>query len=180
MMVSRHVSTRAPDMPTSSRMQTINTQFIHAPVNTVFAIARAVEDWPQYLPHYRWVRYLTKSSGLNGVVGMSANRPFGSVNWPTWWQSNMWVNNDTPAIRFRHIAGITTGMEVEWSFTPTPLGTVVRILHCWEGPGWPIVGGVAAVGIIGPVFVHDIASRTLAGLAHVCEQIVQQETTGAL
>jgi hypothetical protein len=33
-----------------------------------------------------------------------------------------------------------------------------------------VVGGIAAVNIIGPVFVHGIASRTLEGLAKVAEQ----------
>jgi hypothetical protein len=33
-----------------------------------------------------------------------------------------------------------------------------------------VVGGVAANSVIGPVFVHGIASRTLEGLALVAEQ----------
>jgi hypothetical protein len=70
-------------------------------------------------------------------------------------------------------------MDVEWSFTPaerhlTPNGghhaTRVRILHLWDGGDWPIIGGAAAVHLIGPVFVHGIASRTLAGLAAVAER----------
>jgi hypothetical protein len=32
-----------------------------------------------------------------------------------------------------------------------------------------VIGEVAALGVIGPVFVHGIASRTLAGLARVAE-----------
>jgi hypothetical protein len=33
-----------------------------------------------------------------------------------------------------------------------------------------LIGLVAARGVIGPVFVHGIASRTLAGLAHAAER----------
>lgn len=153
-----------------SHMQVVNTQHVRVPVDRIFAIASAVEDWPRYLSHYRWVRYLKRFSEVNGIVGMSANRPFGSIDWPTWWQSYMWVNENPLTIRFRHIAGITTGMEVEWSFTSTPSGTLVRILHCWDGPAWPIVGGFAANRIIGPLFIHDIAARTLAGLSQVVER----------
>jgi hypothetical protein len=40
----------------------------------------------------------------------------------------------------------------------------------WDGPRWPLVGGVAATQVIGPLFVHGIASRTLAGLAAVAER----------
>jgi hypothetical protein len=72
-------------------------------------------------------------------------------------------------IRFRHVGGITTGMHVEWSFTAHGAGTFVRLLHVWDGPRWPLVGGVAATTVIGPVFIHGIASRTLAGLARVAE-----------
>ena len=105
---------------------------------------------------------------------MSANRPFGIVQWPTWWQSKMRVRApgmiSPPSIRFTHIAGVTTGMEVEWNFTENPQGTHVRILHVWGGPSVPVVGGAAASLVIGPVFVHGIASRTLAGLAKHAER----------
>jgi hypothetical protein len=105
---------------------------------------------------------------------MSANRPFGPIPWPTWWVSLMEIQERddmaAPAIRFRHIEGITTGMEVEWSFQPVTDGTHVTGLHLWDGPAWPLIGSVAARRVIGPVFVHGIASRTLAGLARVAER----------
>src|SRR5688500_6218062 len=106
---------------------------------------------------------------------MSAYRPFGPVSWPTWWTSRMAVRGPggtrAPSIRFLHIAGITTGMDVEWSFEPAAGGTHVRIVHVWDGPGWPVVGQVIARRIIGPVFVSGIASRTLAGLAAAAERV---------
>jgi coenzyme Q-binding protein COQ10 len=49
-------------------------------------------------------------------------------------------------------------------------GTHVRIVHVWDGPAWPAVGSPAATLVIGPVFVHGIASRTLAGLAAHAER----------
>jgi hypothetical protein len=61
-------------------------------------------------------------------------------------------------------------MEVEWTFGETPAGTHVRILHMWNGPPVPVVGASAATLVIGPVFVHGIASRTLAGLAAHAER----------
>ena len=70
-----------------------------------------------------------------------------------------------PAIRFTHIAGVTSGMDVEWTFQTAGDGTHVRIVHVWDGPPVPVFGTVAATMVIGPVFVHGIASRTLAGLA---------------
>ena len=70
-----------------------------------------------------------------------------------------------PAIRFRHIGGITTGMDVIWEFEPRGSGTDVRIVHVWDGPPLALVGTLAARAVIGPVFVHGIASRTLAGVS---------------
>jgi hypothetical protein len=60
-------------------------------------------------------------------------------------------------------------MDVEWSFEKERDATRVRIVHMWDGPGWPMIGVVAAKTVIGPVFVHGIAQRTLAGLAAVAE-----------
>jgi hypothetical protein len=83
-----------------------------------------------------------------------------------------------PSIRFRHVGGITTGMDVEWTFVP--LGereTLVRIVHVWNGPAWPLMGLFAARRVIGPVFVHGIASRTLAGLGGAAERMTSHETS---
>jgi len=101
---------------------------------------------------------------------MSADRPFGPFGWPTWWLSEMAIDEGAPAIRFRHIEGITKGMDVEWSFRAASGGTEVSIVHAWDGPPLPLVGIPAATLVIGPVFIHGIASRTLAGLAAVAEQ----------
>ncbi len=101
---------------------------------------------------------------------MSANRPFGLLGWPTWWLSQMRVDHEAPAVRFHHTGGITKEMDVEWRFRPLPDGaTHVHLLHVWDGPRWPLIGVIAATMVIGPVFVHGIASRTLAGLAAVAE-----------
>jgi hypothetical protein len=86
----------------------------------------------------------------------------------------MSVNAARPSIRFRHVGGITKGMDVEWTFTPATGGTHVRILHVWDGPRVPVVGMWAAMYVIGPVFVHGIASRTLAGLADVAERATKK------
>jgi ribosome-associated toxin RatA of RatAB toxin-antitoxin module len=161
-------------MPLARRMRTVDEQLVHAPLERIFALAANVEAWPRHLPHYRYVRFDERAADGGGVVQMSADRPFGPLGWPTWWRSLMAVRKpadapSSPSIRFRHVAGITTGMEVEWSFVPVAEGVHVRILHLWDGPAWPLVRTVAAVAVIGPVFVHGIASRTLAGLARAAE-----------
>lgn len=162
---------RLGPMPTDVSMRVLDELVVRAPIGRIFALARDVEDWPKHLSHYRYVRFNALASDGGGVVEMSANRAFGALNWPTWWRSEMQVSEDTPSVRYRHVAGITKGMDVEWSFEPTSAGTHVRVLHVWKGPGWPLIGTRAATTIIGPVFVHGIASRTLAGLARVAEAV---------
>lgn len=160
----------------NARMRTVDERFVRSRLATIFQLAIDVEHWPELLPHYRFVRFRERSSDDGGIVEMAANRPFGPLNWPTRWVSQMSVQRkavrggDEPRIRFRHIEGITTGMDVEWSFVPDKGGTRVRIVHAWNGPRWPVVGGVAAANVIGPVFVHGIASRTLEGLATIAER----------
>ncbi|MEO6877871.1 MAG: SRPBCC family protein [Gemmatimonadaceae bacterium] len=160
-------------MPTDRRMTTVDERLVRAPLPVIFALAAQVEKWPVHLPHYRFVRFEERTSDGGGLVEMSANRPFGALDWPTYWASLMTVTASRhasgPSIRYRHVRGVTTGMEVEWSLEPVRDGTFVRIVHVWNGPSWPLIGEFAARGVIGPVFVHGIASRTLAGLALVAE-----------
>ena len=168
-------------LPLGRPMETVDEQLVRAPLNTIVDLAKRVEAWPEHLSHYRFVRFRERRSDGGGIVEMSANRPFAipfiglELNWPTWWLSEMAVNDNAPSIRFRHLAGITKGMDVEWTFTPTPGGVHVRILHVWNGPAVPIVGIWAAMYVIGPIFIHGIASRTLAGLARVAESRPHQQ-----
>ena len=160
-------------MPSQARMRTVDEGFAKASVRAVFDVVRDVERWPERLAHYRWVRMTARDGRGGGIVEMSANRPFGAVNWPTFWRSLMEVDHARPAIRFRHIGGITTGMDVEWAFEAGDAGTFISLLHLWDGPRWPVIGGIAARGVIGPVFVHGIAARTLAGLARAAEGLAR-------
>lgn len=157
------------ELPTHRLMRTTDEGHSSASLADVFNIVRNVEQWPQHLPHYRWVKMLERDADGGGIVEMCANRPFGSLNWRTWWRSLMEVDHARPAVRFRHIGGITTGMDVDWAFTPSPTGTHISLLHVWNGPNWPLIGGFAATAVIGPVFVHGIASLTMAGLVRAAE-----------
>jgi ribosome-associated toxin RatA of RatAB toxin-antitoxin module len=150
-------------------MRTVDAARIAAPVARVFRAAEGVERWPDLLPHYRWVRMLERRPE-GGLVEMAAWRPFGPVGYPTWWVSEMRVDRVAPAVHYRHVRGVTTGMDVVWQLEPDGDGTAVTIVHEWDGPRWPLVGRLAASWVIGPVFVHGIASRTLAGIKRAVER----------
>jgi len=150
-------------------MRTVDRIRVHAPFARVFAAASSVSRWPTILPHYRWVRLLD-----DGLVEMAAWRPFGGrggfIKYPTWWVSEMTVDRPAGEIRYRHVQGVTRGMEVVWRLVEAGDGAVdVEIVHTWTGPRWPLIGRLAANLVIGPVFIHGIASRTLAGIKRYAE-----------
>jgi hypothetical protein len=149
-------------------MRTVDSLRMKAPVERVLRAAIDVERWPALLSHYRWVRMLERRAD-GGLVEMAAWRPFGRFKYPTWWVSEMWVDPGQQAVRYRHVRGITAGMDVVWRLDPIEGDTQVTIVHEWQGPQWPLVGRAAASLVIGPVFIHGIASRTLAGIARHVE-----------
>lgn len=152
-------------------MTIIDEHHTRARPGDCFQVAADVERWPDWLPHYRWVRFHRKSAFGTGRVEMAAWRDFaGPLRYPTWWVSDMHVDEREPAIFFRHVDGITSGMDVKWAFLPTDAGTLIRITHEWDGPPWPLIGPFAWRAVIAPQFVSFIATRTLAGIAAEIER----------
>ena len=159
-------------------MTTIDELLMRAPAETCFRIAADVERWPEILPHYRWVRFLDRRGFGHGRVEMAAWREFaGPARYPTWWVSEMNCDPAEPAVYYKHVRGITRGMEVKWTFEPRGAATHVRITHAWDGPAWPLVGRFAWEQVIGPHFVSAIASRTLRGVAAEAERVAVGATS---
>lgn len=144
-------------------MHTQNEILIKADPMTIYPLAAQVEFWPDILPHYRWVMVLS-GDDTNRVVQMAARRDIIPVKWT----AEQGLYPDEPRITFKHIQGVTTGMEVEWRFTPMADGTKVEILHDLE-LGWPIIGGFAANRVVGPLFVANIAGKTLRHIKDLAE-----------
>jgi ribosome-associated toxin RatA of RatAB toxin-antitoxin module len=149
-------------------MRTVDERRVAAPLWRVFDAARDVERWPAILAHYRYVRMLNRRPD-GGIVKMSAHRPFGPLSWPTWWTSEMQVDQARHEVRYTHIEGVTRGMNVVWRLEAHGEETHVCIVHEWDGPAWPLIRRPAAQWVIGPIFIHGIASRTLEGIARYVE-----------
>lgn len=151
-------------------MYTVDELVMQAPLEACFRAGADVERWPERLPHYRWVRFHRKDGFGTGRVEMAARRDFGPLlPYPVWWVSEMHLDERRPAVLYRHVGGITTGMDVEWTFEAlAPERTRVRIVHAWDsGPAWPLPAParrIVASAVIGPVFIHHVASRTLDGI----------------
>lgn len=144
-------------------MHTENSILIRASLEDVYDLAMSVEDWPRILPHYRYVR-IHDTAGRCRVVEMAARRD--AI--PVWWMSVQECHPDVPEIAYHHVRGITKGMEVEWTFEPGANGVLVRIYHELR-LDWPLIGGIVADWIIGPLFVESIARRTLVRIKALAE-----------
>ena len=153
-------------------MRTVDERVAQAPADICFRVAAHVELWPEILPHYRRVRFVRRDGFAAGLVEMAAWRRFGPIAWPTWWISEMAHDPARRTVTYRHVYGITAGMDVRWEVTPLDEATSrLRIVHDWTGPAWPLIGGVAADLVIGPHFVSAIAARTLEGVARESERL---------
>jgi len=136
-------------------MKAHNELWMRASVDAIYRLAAEVERWPELLPHYRWVTLLERD-GNRKLVEMAASRD----GIPVRWQALQELDPETPAIRFRHVKGVTRGMDVEWRFQERDGGTLVSIYHALD-LRWPVIGQIVAERIIGPQFVANIAGKTL-------------------
>ena len=146
-------------------MHTGNSIVMRAPRNAIFETAANLELWPKILPHYRYIRYLERGDARNVVI-MAARRGWMPISWT----SEEIIDRDRVEVRFRHLKGWTKGMEVVWSFTETPAGVLVEIVHDlrfrirWLAP--------LAERIIGRMFIEPIATKTLRHMkAHLEQQV---------
>ncbi|MUT65371.1 SRPBCC family protein [Paenibacillus sp. NEAU-GSW1] len=152
-------------------MRTYNEITMQCSADTAFQFAKQVESWPELLSHYRSVTFRQgDSSKNNGLVEMAAVRPFNRLRWPVRWTSQMEVNESRRLVKYLHVRGVTRGMEVEWRLEREDASqdnsVIVSIVHRWRQPPF---GRRLAAGIIGRLFVHAIAQRTLQGLKRHAE-----------
>ena len=146
-------------------MQTEMAIEIAAPLERIVALAEDIERWPEILPHYRWVTLLD-GGGDRKVVEMAARREWIPVKWRAVQEIDR--SGATPVIAYRHIWGVTRGMDVAWTFREIPGGWHVAIGHRFRPP-WPLVGDTIADRIIGPQFVDAIAGKTLRTIKAIAE-----------
>jgi uncharacterized membrane protein len=144
-------------------METTSSIHIRANRDVVFALAAAVERWPAILPHYRWAR-VVRDEGSRRVVEMAARRDAIPVRWTAIQE----LFPDERRIAFRHIGGITRGMEVAWKLVPNQDGVLVRIWHAFR-PRWPLVPDALVHVVVGRFFVQNIASKTLRRIKELAE-----------
>jgi len=143
---------------------------IAAPPRRVFELARDTERWPTLLPHYRQVDVRSRA-GDRVVARMVAERRFGPLAVPVTWRAICWPEETDPEdlrLRFRHVRGVTAGMEVTWHIRPDSDGTQVTIEHAFRRH-LPFVGDEFLPRIVDRWFTQVIAGRTLARIRQLAE-----------
>jgi uncharacterized membrane protein len=138
---------------------------MHAPPGVILRLAQDVEAWPRLLSHYRQVTALGERPE-GRIVEMSALRQPLPV--PVRWRAIQRVDAGAGTISYRHIGGVTRGMNVEWRIVAAGANTEVTIVHRFAPP-WPWPGPWLARRVVCGFFVHVIAEQTLAGIARAAE-----------
>lgn len=136
-------------------METTNTVVMRGDPGRIFALAADIQDWPSLLPHYRYV-VVEERSERHKVARMGASRD----GFPVKWRCRQELLPGEGRILFKHIGGLTKGMEVEWRIEPGPDGVRVTIWHALSYPV-PLLGPLFAEHVVGRLFVHNIAGKTL-------------------
>ena len=144
-------------------MQTVNQIRIHGDPDRIFALAANIQDWPRILPHYRYV-IVEEQSELYKTARMGASRD----GLPVKWRARQELLPDERRIRFQHVGGITRGMDVEWRIDPERDSVLVTIHHELRYP-IPLLGPLFAEYVVGRLFVHNIAGKTLQCIKQIAE-----------
>ena len=149
-----------------------NTITIEGDPDRIFQLAANIQDWPDILPHYRYVR-IEEMTDLVKVAWMGAARQVFPQRWglggfPVKWRARQELIPEERRIRFKHIGGISRGMDVEWRIEPEVHGVHVSISHELTYD-IPLVGPLFARYIVGGLFVHNIAGKTLRCIKKIVE-----------
>ena len=144
-------------------VRTENSILIKAPLEKIFETTSNLLLWPEVLPHYRWIRILRYGDdGL--IVKMAARR--GCL--PIQWTSRFQADPHARELRFEHLKAFTRGMQVLWTYTPTPEGVRVTISHTMDRAS--ALGRWFAHRVLGEMFIRPVATRTLAHFKQYLEQ----------
>lgn len=148
-------------MPTVSAQVTIK-----APLPKVYALAKNIEAFPEFMEDVAEVTILEKSPERQVSRWVGVIREFGRTI--TWTEEDFW-NDDEHRCRFRQLEGDFTAYEGEWSFAGTNDETVVSLEVTYE----------YKVPLIGPLIQGLLQRKVQQNCRAMLEAIKRQaeETT---
>lgn len=146
-------------------MYTQNSVDIYGDIGRIWDYAAAIERWPQFLPHYRYVTVVQAQPGTTRrIVEMAAWR--GRI--PVRWLSVVETVPDDRRIIFEHIGGAARGMLVEWRIVQHDGIVRVSISHQLDSP-YALIRSRFGEYVLGKHFIEPVAGRTLARIKELVE-----------
>lgn len=140
---------------------------VRAPLVKTFAVASNLPRWPEFLPHYRYNRFVSQTPS-GGLVRTSCVRSGIKIRW----LSEYRIDTKNRQLHFHHLKSTLNavrGTRVVWDFEELPGGFVrIRISHHLDLK-WPMIGPAVANWVAGRFYIQDIAAKTLAGLKRKVE-----------
>lgn len=135
---------------------------IRAPVEVVYAVAKDVEAFPQFMPDVKSIRILERSEDgsrtLTEWVAYASQLKL-QVKWV---EEDLWDDN-AHTCRFRQAKGDYDQMEGIWQFMPHPEGTLFRCTLDYELR-------VPLLGAIVQKVVHHLVQQNLKGIMEGIKQ----------
>ena len=140
---------------------------IRAPLIKIFGVASNLPRWPEFLPHYRYNRFISQTPS-GGIVRMSCVSSRMKVRWISEYR----IDTENRQLHFHHrqsTLNATRGMKVVWEFQELPGGFVHVSIHHRLDLKWLKIVSALAGWYAGRFLIHDIAKKTLAGLKRKVE-----------
>ena len=148
-------------------MNLTNDITIRAPLYKIFAVASNLPRWPEFLPHYRYNRYISQTPS-GGIVRMSCVHSRITITWTSEYR----IDTENRQLHFHHrksTLNATRGMKVVWDFEEQ-IGGYVRVTISHNlGMKRLMIGPALARWVAGRFFIQDIAAKTLAGVKRKVE-----------
>ena len=145
-------------------------QIVRAPLEQVFAIARQVERFPEWLEYVSAIRVLERSEDGKVVVSeWEASVPMFGLK-AKWVERDEW-DEEQKVCRFALQEGDLDKYEGEWIFEPHPEGTRMMLTVTYE---YRVPIGGALVQQIVRKIVEQMAQKLLEGIARATEQSMRR------
>ena len=135
---------------------------IHSSLEKVFLTVADLVRWPEFLPHYRYNRFLEKGPA-GGLVKMSCYR----LGYPLRWVARYKIDLAKRRLTFKHVKGAlnaTQGMDILWQFNEESENSVrVKVTYDFS-PSIRVGGDLLARLVLGELLVRTLAEKTLSAL----------------
>ncbi|MCS7192704.1 MAG: SRPBCC family protein [Armatimonadetes bacterium] len=144
-------------------------QTVKAPIERVFAIARQLERFPEWLDYVTAIKIRERSEDGKIVISeWEASVPILSLK-AKWVERDEW-DEERKVCRFTLLEGELDKYEGEWTFEPNPDGTKMRLTVIYE---YQVPIGGALVQQLVRKIVEEMIKKLLEGIAKAAEQSIK-------